>query len=45
VAMLIGGRAAANYQSCLKELGVVLINGVSGLCTELDRLRQESQNS
>jgi hypothetical protein len=42
--MLIGGRAAASYQPCLKELGVVLINGVSGLCTELDQLRQQANS-
>lgn len=40
VAMLVGGRAAGGYAPCLRELGVVLVHNVPGLCVELDRLRQ-----
>lgn len=42
VAMLVGGRAAAGYAPCLRELGVVLIHDVPGLCAELDQLRQRT---
>lgn len=42
VAMLIGGRAAAGYTPCLRELGVAFIHDVPGLCAELDRLRHRT---
>lgn len=42
VAMLIGGRAAAGYTPCLRELGVAFIQDVPGLCAELDRLRRRT---
>ena len=40
MALLVGGRAAGSYAPCLRELGVVLIHDVPGLCAQLDRLRQ-----
>jgi len=42
-ALLVGGRAAGGYASCLRDLGVQLIHDVPGLCAELERLRQRTQ--
>lgn len=36
--ILVGGRAAGGYASCLRELGVVPIQNLPNLCAELERL-------
>lgn len=44
VVMLVGGRAAGGYVTCLRELGVVPIQNLPDLCAELERLCQPKPN-
>jgi methanogenic corrinoid protein MtbC1 len=43
-ALLVGGRAAPNYQAVLSEIGASLVGGLSDLRVKLDRLRENPGN-